>query len=267
MSFEAALLSRLREMLAEVDLATTTERQLRTTLEGEFGRDLKEYKPLIRESVNQYLQEQQGEEEEEEQLPATTTATQDGEEEKVPSGPLYILSEEMADFIGSPQLQRTQCLKRVWQYIKANQLQDGKAILLDDTLGRLFEAPLDAGQLMKQLPRHLLQKVEGSSLPRPKAAKRKASAAEADGKKPRTGGYQKPLRVTSQLALFLGKDSCSRPEAVKAVWAYIKENELQDPTNKRNILCDENLRNLFSVDKFQGFSMMKYLNKHFIPDD
>ena len=183
---------------------------------------------------------------------------------------MYILSDEMAEFIGSPQLQRTQCLKRVWQYIKANQLQDGRSIIVDATLSRLFEPPLDAGQLMKQLPRHLLQKVEGSSLPRPgsKAAKRKAAAERGDdGKKPRSGGYQKALRVTDQLAVVLGKDNCSRPEAVKMMWAYIKERDLQDPANKRNIICDDTLRGLFGVDKFQGFSMMKYLNKHFIPDD
>ena len=66
MSFEATLLSRLRQLLAEVDLATTTERQLRTTLEEEFGRGLKEYKQLIRASVTEFLQSQQAEEEEEE---------------------------------------------------------------------------------------------------------------------------------------------------------------------------------------------------------
>lgn len=188
-------------------------------------------------------------------------------EEKAPSGPLYVLSEEMARFVGCTQLQRTQCLKRVWEYIKANKLQNGKAIEIDDTLAELFEKPLDAGQLMKQMTRHLVEKIEGSSIPRPKSGKRKSAGGGDDsGKKPRNGGYQKELRVTPQLAAFIGQESISRPASVKYIWDYIKERSLQDPADKRSIICDEQLKYLFGVSKFQGFSMMKYLNRHFIPD-
>ena len=58
-----------------------------------------------------------------------------------------------------------------------------------------------------------------------------------------------------------------RAQVVKSLWAYIKDNELQDPKNKRNILCDDKLRELLGVEKFLGFGMMKYLNKHFLPID
>ena len=85
-------------------------------------------------------------------------------EEKVPSGPLYILSPEMAKFVGVPKLQRTQCLKKVWEYVKANALQDGRDIRLDATLATMFESPLNGPQIMKQLSRHMVEKIEGSSL-------------------------------------------------------------------------------------------------------
>lgn len=86
------------------------------------------------------------------------------EEDKIPSGPLYILSPEMAKFVGVPKLQRTQCLKRVWEYVKAKGLQDGRDIRVDATLATLFESPLNGPQIMKQLSRHMVEKIEGSSL-------------------------------------------------------------------------------------------------------
>lgn len=51
------MLRRLRELLDEVDLATTTERQLRKMLEAELEIDLKEFKPQIRQCVNEYLEQ------------------------------------------------------------------------------------------------------------------------------------------------------------------------------------------------------------------
>ena len=34
----------------------------------------------------------------------------------------------------------------------------------------------------------------------------------------------------------------SRTEVTKRLWAYIKEHNLQNPANKRNILCDDKLK-------------------------
>ena len=36
-----------------------------------------------------------------------------------------------------------------------------------------------------------------------------------------------------------------RPEAVKRIWAYVKEHGLQDPDDRRYILCDENMKPVF----------------------
>lgn len=46
------------------------------------------------------------------------------------------------------------------------------------------------------------------------------------------------------------------------MWAYIREKNLQDPSNRRNILCDESLHALFGVDSIDMFQMNKALSKH-----
>jgi hypothetical protein len=48
--------------------------------------------------------------------------------------------------------------------VKANNLQDKTDIHVDATLAKMFEAPLNGPQIMKQLSRHMVEKIEGSSL-------------------------------------------------------------------------------------------------------
>ena len=60
---------------------------------------------------------------------------------------------------------------------------------------------------------------------------------------------------------MLNVPKLSRPQVVKQLWVYIKENELQNPENKREILCDVNLRAVFGVDKIDMFRMNKVLGQ------
>ncbi len=53
----------------------------------------------------------------------------------------------------------------------------------------------------------------------------------------------------------------SRPQVVKKIWAYIKERDLQDPADKRQIRCDEKLQSVFKLDKVHMFTMNKILSK------
>lgn len=170
----------------------------------------------------------------------------------------------MAAFVGAPQLQRTQCLKKVWEYIKANGLNEGKDIHLDSVLSKLFDPPLSSPQIMKQLGKHLLEKIEGSAL-RTATKKRKATGPGNETGKKRASGYMKPVALTTELSALVGEEYMPRSQVVKSVWNYIKANDLQDPRNKKNIICDDRLRSLLGVDRFLGFSLMKYLNKHFLP--
>ena len=46
------------------------------------------------------------------------------------------------------------------------------------------------------------------------------------------------------------------------MWAYIKENNLQDPKNKQFVKCDDKLSKVFPTKKFRGFGMTKFLKEH-----
>ncbi|URD89651.1 hypothetical protein MUK42_27905 [Musa troglodytarum] len=91
---------------------------------------------------------------------------------------------------------------------------------------------------------------------------------EREGKQQKGGssGLLVPLPLSDDLMKFFGtgENTLSRSEAVKRMWEYIKQNNLQDPADKRNVICDEKLRELLKVDSFYGFTVSKLLAPHFI---
>ena len=74
--------------------------------------------------------------------------------------------------------------------------------------------------------------------------------------------FMKPMKVTDELAAVVGKGPMPRSEVVKKLWAYIKKNDLQNPKNKRNILADDNLKEIFGKKEVTMFEMTKLVSKH-----
>lgn len=72
-------------------------------------------------------------------------------------------------------------------------------------------------------------------------------------------GFQKELVLSYELAEFMGSETASRPNVVKRLWAYIKEHDLQNPENRREILADSTLEPIFKRQKFTMFQMNKLL--------
>lgn len=56
-------------------------------------------------------------------------------------------------------------------------------------------------------------------------------------------------------------EKMSRPQVVKNIWVYIKSNDLQNPADRREILCDDKLKSIFGVDKINMFKMNKTLGE------
>ena len=91
-----------------------------------------------------------------------------------------------------------------------------------------------------------------AAAPKKKAAARKPNAA-----------FMKPVTPNEKLAAVVGASPMPRTELTKKLWAYIKKNNLQDKTNRRQINADAALKAVFggkaSVDMF---SMTKLVGKH-----
>lgn len=89
----------------------------------------------------------------------------------------------------------------------------------------------------------------------PKKAAKKTAKSAAKTTKVKTAKAQKEYSCSKELAVLIKKDSVSRTEATKLVWDYIKQHNLQDPQDKRQIIPDEKLASALGEKK--PFNMMK----------
>jgi len=89
--------------------------------------------------------------------------------------------------------------------------------------------------------------------------KRRREGGEGGGAK---GGFSKAYTLSQPLAELTGHHMLSRPQVVKAIWDHIKANELQDPRDKRDIICDEKLKAVFRSEKINMFKMNKEIGSH-----
>lgn len=75
--------------------------------------------------------------------------------------------------------------------------------------------------------------------------------------------FMKPMNVSAELAVVVGAGPMPRSEVVKALWAYIKKHNLQNPSNKRNILADDALKVVFGGKaEVSMFEMTKLVSAH-----
>ncbi|KAA0039983.1 hypothetical protein IC582_027458 [Cucumis melo] len=80
-----------------------------------------------------------------------------------------------------------------------------------------------------------------------------------------SGGIMKSLKVSPTLAGFLGQSEISRADAIKQIWSYIKLNNLQNQTDKRQINCDAKLKAIFGGrEKVGMLEISKFLSPHFV---
>ncbi|KAL9254030.1 Upstream activation factor subunit spp27-like protein [Drosera capensis] len=93
----------------------------------------------------------------------------------------------------------------------------------------------------------------------------KESAPSGTKRKGGAGGLSKLCGLSPELQAVLGQSALARTEVVKQLWVYIRKHNLQDPSNKRKIICDEALRLVFDTDCTDMFKMNKLLSKHIFP--
>ncbi|XP_022947277.1 upstream activation factor subunit UAF30-like isoform X1 [Cucurbita moschata] len=324
---DSELISRLRELLRNSDLNTTTTAIVRRKLEEDFSIDLSDKKQFIREQVDLFLHtehqrvdEEDGgdcevdqedgddnskmEEEDgdsgdgdnynDDDRKSKTGSNELGKEVKKRGGgfsKLCSLSPQLQEFIGVPEMARTEVVKQLWNHIREKNLQDPsnrRNILCDEPFKALFGVnSIDMFQMNKALSKHIWPLESNDVTPakssqkekqqkeKPQKKKRRKQGKEEDSddserevKRQKKGksGFLAPLQLSDALVTFLGtgENALSRSEVVKRMWDYMKQNNLQDPSDKRRIICDEKLKELFDVDSFNGFTVSKLLATHFV---
>lgn len=85
-----------------------------------------------------------------------------------------------------------------------------------------------------------------------------------------TSGFLKPVTISNEMAKFTGwdaKDLRSRVEVTKYICDYIKEHNLQNPEDRREIRPDAKLQKLLGVSGDDGalkyYSLQTHLKRHF----
>jgi len=289
-------------MLEGADLDSLTTKKIRKALEQKFGSELRHKKEFIRATLTDLIikrekvSENEDEEEEEEE---------EGKEvEKKKRGnagfgkKMLTLSDKLAGFLGVGQETRPQVVKRMWAYIKENNLQDpndGRKIILDKPLQDVFNREtLTAFNMNRHLTGHLkkegeadfpvvldsddeeyIRQKEEKKRKRDEVNKKKRAARKKmkkkNPKKPRDpnkpmvlNAFTRPIKISEELQMFLNKDEASRSEVVKKLWEYIKANDLQNPADKREIICDEKLTSLLGEERVTSFSLNKLIQHHYI---
>ncbi|XVF45017.1 hypothetical protein PTKIN_Ptkin02bG0171900 [Pterospermum kingtungense] len=96
------------------------------------------------------------------------------------------------------------------------------------------------------------------------------TATQATASNPATGtrkprGIMKPRLVSPEMQALVGVPEISRTQALKLIWAYIKEHNLQDPENKKIIVCDEKLKKILGGKDRVGFlEISGLITPHFL---
>ncbi|KAG6663201.1 hypothetical protein CIPAW_02G010400 [Carya illinoinensis] len=215
---------------------------------------------------------------------------------------LCSLSPQLQEFLGESEMARTEVVKQLWAYIRENNLQDPnnrRNINCDEPLRALFSVKsINMFQMNKALSKHIWPLDSDDVVPVKSMQKDRQPKQEreeevylvqallslrifalkisiSDPNEPKRkekrlkggkSGFLAPLQLSDALVMFLGtgESALSRGDVIKRIWEYIKQNNLQDPSDKRRIICDEKLKELFDVDSFIGFTVSKLLASHFM---
>jgi upstream activation factor subunit UAF30 len=212
------------------------------------------------------------------------------------------LSPDLQNLLGVHEpIPRTQVTSLLWAHIKSHDLQipeDRRKIRCDEKMRAVFKTDVvDMFGMQKLLTKHIFsddgqaeedseEDAESSddgisdSHPSPSSTSRKRNAtspkskstskkaklssskSKATSAKKGTSVFSRPYSLSPEMALVCEGTQMPRHEVVKRLWKYIKSHNLQDPNNKINILCDENLKKVFGVDRISGFGMNKVIGQH-----
>lgn len=186
------------------------------------------------------------------------------------------ISRALSSFLGKgSMMSRTEVVKSLWEYIREHDLQNPankREILLDSRMKKVFGCDkFTMFTMNKYIGAHIdpfkpVDLTSSSSTPSKADAskKRKTKSSSGSAKKKRKAGTQPPYQLSEPLIAIVGKSILPRPQVVSAIWDYIKAHDLQNPEDKREILCDDKLRAVMHKSKVSMFQMNQLITPHLI---
>ncbi|CAG9952450.1 unnamed protein product [Clonostachys rosea f. rosea IK726] len=242
-------------ILETADLETISQRKVRQALEGRLGgRDLSDQKDAIKDLIQTRF---------EARLSQDAQEDEDSETKKRSStnGTSRYDDDANTDASASPEPAR----KKVKRSSSAEDADARLAAQLQAQENSLARSRSTRGGGTDK------KAVKKKKAPRKKSAKKVKSEDDSDveggepKKKRSGGGFQKPFNLSPALSELTGETQLSRPGVVKSLWAHIKANDLQDPNDRRQILCDEKMQAIFKQTKVDMFRMNKEISNHLYP--
>ncbi|GAD93942.1 SWIB/MDM2 domain protein [Paecilomyces variotii No. 5] len=260
-------------ILAASDLNTISEKRIRKGLQENVGYDLTPQKALIKELIMERFDifaQKNGVGETSENAEATNghEASDSSNAAAAPASPTSSTSQKRQADSDDPSENgsKTPPKKKRKADVDADALYAAKLQAEENMRAR----PIRAGSTRKAAP---VKKKKSKTSKKVKAEDDSdvESGSEAGAKKEvnRSGGFHKPLTLSPALSNLLdGEVSLSRPQTVKRLWQYIREHDLQDPNDRRQIRCDDAMRAVFKQDRVHMFTMTKILNQNlYNPDE
>ena len=115
-----------------------------------------------------------------------------------------------------------------------------------------------------------LKALHKSTLKHLKTMSKKKKRTPSDKKNRTPSGFAKPTKMSQELCKFLNKPEgteMARTEVTKYITQYVKDHDLQNPQNRREIKCDKSLKALLNVEDdttVTYFNLQKYMKVHFM---
>eukprot|EP00584_Thalassiosira_punctigera_P027920 CAMPEP_0172576832 /NCGR_PEP_ID=MMETSP1067-20121228/137920_1 /TAXON_ID=265564 ORGANISM="Thalassiosira punctigera, Strain Tpunct2005C2" /NCGR_SAMPLE_ID=MMETSP1067 /ASSEMBLY_ACC=CAM_ASM_000444 /LENGTH=324 /DNA_ID=CAMNT_0013369509 /DNA_START=138 /DNA_END=1112 /DNA_ORIENTATION=- len=285
---DAQIRRQMEELMKVVDLETMSTKQFIAALSSNFGGvDLSSRKKFIKATITEIIDSMEKdnaseEEDDDDDDDPSEDESSSGEEEEVHKpkkkaggggglSAVKEISDELAAFLKcGKHMARTAIVKSLWVYIKENNLQnpsDKREILLDDKMKAVFGVEsFTMFSMNKYIGAHV-EPYKPVDLTTSSASKKRKAKPEPKEKGPpkKKAGVQAPYRLSDALRAVVGKSILPRPQVTQALWAYIRENNLQNPEDKREIICDSLLSRVMGGEsRVTMFSMNKYITPHML---
>ncbi|CAC5425849.1 UAF30 [Mytilus coruscus] len=228
----------IKDILKDADLDSLSAKKVRLQLQEQYDTDLSNKKKEIDQLVMELIEESQDSPENEDEASSEEEELEDEPPKKKPKP-----TKKVTITKPKPQPKKTP-EKVVAATTNMSDSSDGDED--DEAMAQKLQEELNSG----------------GRRTRSRNTKKKERKTPVKREKKGTSTYSRPCLLSQELADVMGADKLARNEVVKKMWQIIKERNLQDPSNRQFMICDEQLLPIFGKKKVKTFGMMKYLKNH-----